>query len=158
MHSYINICPCMHICVCVCIYRAPNYPGRPHPEGGVGGEPKKKGGTQNSSKTQRISRKCGALLAVLTGNLWAAGSITLATQGRGGDWSRQRATSSCLKSKKVQNVVLETCLVAALTSVKVCRCPVKCLQSNMSPGTAQISSKSRRRCSLYLTRNRPKFY
>lgn len=100
MHSYINICPCMHICVCVCIYRAPNYPGRPHPEGGVGGEPKKKGGTQNSSETQRISRKCGALLAVLTGNLRAAGSITLASQGRGGDWSRQRATSSCLKSKK----------------------------------------------------------
>lgn len=156
MHSYINICPCMHICVCVCIYRAPNYPGRPHPEGGVGGEPKKKGGTQNSSKTQRISRKCGALLAVLTGNLRAAGSITLASQGRGGDWSRQRATSSCLKSNP------KSCLGdtsgGSFTSVKVCRCPLKYLQSNMSPGTAQTSSNSRRQCSLYLTRNRPKVY
>lgn len=72
----------------ICIYiELPNYLGRPHPEGGVGVElegEKIKDGTQNSTDTQRMPRKCGALLTALTGNLQAAGSVTLAGQGHGG--------------------------------------------------------------------------
>jgi len=50
----------------------------------VGSLRKKKGGTRNSTDTQRIPRKCEALFTALTGNLWAAGSVTPASQGHGG--------------------------------------------------------------------------
>lgn len=108
----------------ICIYiELPNYLGRPHPEGGVGVElegEKIKDGTQNSTDTQRMPRKCGALLTALTGNLQAAGSVTLAGQGHGGTDCGGGMDPGIHLLQKSRD---EGCEVEVFVSVMICRCP-----------------------------------